>query len=366
MVRRAKTTCKKDDARYVNLSSQRQAAESPLSINSPLNNILSLQRTIGNHAMQNLFESKAVRAKPESERHGNITNRLVGTHSDVMMRILGPGSSQPEDVHTGAIQSAQGIDHDRYAMDRPSNQWSGNHAVMNQEGCVGYRNVNPMTGQFEPRGGYSSAITAGDVTEPGTGTQPTTVHLSPAPAGKSSKATPPKLSKKTVVGPMDTIDCGGYHWAVKWNLDKPTTKGGYVVQMVASWVNVKDCKGKPVRVQDRVRSYNPKNYPFWESWKIGKNQTGTGKSRDDSYTWLQGVGVGTKGFIQVRGYATFYEGLTLPSSFKVVPNSPAQLAPMTRTNPNLPHGPDTVLHTLTASWDCCPGSKSKKTRLKAR
>lgn len=239
---------------------------------------------------------------------------------------------------------------------------------MNPQGCVGCHNLNLMAGQYATGSFRGAAITAGDVTAgPGPGIPPTSVQSSPAPApAPAVKTGPPKLSKVDVVPPMNTIDCGGYHWAIKWKLDKPTTKGGYVVQMVANWVNVKDCKGRPFRVQDRVKSYNPKNYPFWEAWKIGKNQTGTGKSRDDAYTWLQGVGKGTKGFMQVRGYATYYDGLTLPGSFKVNLNSPAHLAPMTTTNPNLPHGPDTVLHTLTANWNCCPGSKSNKTRLKTR
>ncbi len=188
------------------------------------------------------------------------------------------------------------------------------------------------------------------------------IQMQANPAPTQNTTSPPKLSKETVAL-YDTIDCGGFLWQIRWKLDKPTTKGGYVVQKIGSWVNVKDNKNKPVRVQDRVKSYNPKNYPFWEAWKIEKKQAVTGHNIDDSYAWLQGVGEGTKGFIEDRGHANYYDGLELPSSFKVKRRSPAGLLPMTKSDPNLTGGSGPLIHSLRAEWNCCPGSTSHKTRL---
>jgi hypothetical protein len=426
MGNRAKAAVTKAESKSNNSISKKQKSDSFKSINSPVDYILYLQRTIGNQAVQKLFKFGAIQPKPRINQPGDTYEQEADRRAEeeIIKTIERSGQSseasrnvelrrQSDEAKREEMLQTKVPPDQRFFRDRSTNtrqvqvsrsvrapvekarvqpsiqangtkpmwgrqpitdtvyrtsQLPSNHDFVSQRINAENRNANPAGSQVGCWLTRESHITSGalrrrEATTPSRRTLPNTIQLQPTPSSTTSRTIPPKLDKQTVVGPMDTIDCGGYYWGIRWKLDRPTKKGGYVVQMVGSWVNVKDCRGRPVRVQDRVKEYNPRNYPFWEAWKIGKNQTGTGKHIDDSYWWLQGVGEGTKGFIQDLGYANYYDGLVLPSSFKVDKNSPARLAPMTKTNPNLTGGSGPVLHTLKAEWNCCPDSASKKTKL---
>jgi hypothetical protein len=67
----------------------------------------------------------------------------------------------------------------------------------------------------------------------------------------------------------------------------------------------------------------------------------------------------------MTGDANFYDGLTLPSSFKVTGQPPSVYAPATTQAPFLTGGGQAVVRTLTATWDCCHGT-DKTTKVTAQ
>jgi len=175
------------------------------------------------------------------------------------------------------------------------------------------------------------------------------------PAPPAPQPAPPKLTKKTVSGPTAGT-CGGFKWVVQWELDKKTTKGGWVVQKVELPYDVKDCSDKPVDPK-KVGGLQPSWYPVWEAWPINKDQRVTtyaegGDVEDDTYG-TPGTGDNTKGTATVKGTAEFYDGLTLPSSFKVTNKAPTWILPATSSAPTLSGGTGSIPHNLKATWDCC-------------
>ena len=167
-------------------------------------------------------------------------------------------------------------------------------------------------------------------------------------------ATPPRLTKKTVSSPIPSA-CGGFWWEIQWELDKKTTKGGWVVQKVELEYDVKDCSDKPFDAE-QTGGLNPGWYPLWEAWQIHKDQQVTaqvegGDIYDDIFGTL-GYGKNTHGSVIVKGTAEFYEGLTLPSSFKLTNDPPASGLPSTKSAPTLSGGTGAVLHNLKATWNC--------------
>ncbi len=185
-----------------------------------------------------------------------------------------------------------------------------------------------------------------------------------AKAVKGAATKPPKLKKSNVSGPTAN-DCGGFDWMIQWELDKPTTKGGWVVQKVEVPYSVKDCSNKAVDPA-KVGGLQPSWYPVWEAWQINKDQKVTtyaegGDVNDDSFS-TPGPGSDTKGTVTVRGTAEFYEDLTLPTSFTVTNKAPTWILPATTSAPTLSGGTGAISHTLKATWDCCAkGKKATKT-----
>lgn len=193
-----------------------------------------------------------------------------------------------------------------------------------------------------------------------------TAKAVPADAGAVA-ATPPKLSKKNVSGPI-TRDCGGYKWVIQWELDKKTTKGGWVVQKVDLPFDVKGCDDKAID-PTKVGGLQPSWHPYWEAWQINKDQKVTtyaegGDVEDDTFA-TSGTGDGTKGSLTQKGTAEFYDGLTLPSSFKVTDKPPAWILPTTKTAPTLTGGTGAISHQLKATWDCCSKDKTATKETKA-
>ena len=134
----------------------------------------------------------------------------------------------------------------------------------------------------------------------------------------------PKLSYKTVDGPTGK-DCGEFKWAIQWLLDAASTKGGYIVQNVAVTFDVKHRGGAPFNVK-KVMGYDPAWWPLWELWPVnaGKDKTtyaGKGLASDDIYSF-KNFGSCTYGTVTISGKAEFYDGLSLPSGFKVTKKPP--------------------------------------------
>jgi len=182
-----------------------------------------------------------------------------------------------------------------------------------------------------------------------------------APQGGSAvAATPPKLTKKTVSGPT-AGHCGAFKWVIQWELDKKTSAGGWVVQKLELAYNVKDCNGNAVDPTTRGGP-QPSWFPFWEAWQIHKDQqvttyAETGDVEDDTYGG-DSPGDDTKGYFLATGTAEFYDGLRLPSSFKVTNKPPQGILPTTKSAPTLSGGTGAISHNVSATWDCCSKEKT--------
>jgi hypothetical protein len=170
-------------------------------------------------------------------------------------------------------------------------------------------------------------------------------------------ATSPRLTKVTVAGPTPG-PCGNFKWAIKWELDKKTTKGGLVVQKIDSQFDVKSCKGKPYELPKE--HYDPSWFPYWEAWEIKKNEQVTNQGTgDDLYKWPFAITDST-GTYTTTGSAEFYDGAQLSKTdFKVMNKPPAGILPMTKNDPKLLGGTGSLTHNLKATWDCCGKGKTK-------
>jgi hypothetical protein len=213
-------------------------------------------------------------------------------------------------------------------------------------------------------------------------TSPATAPNTPAPAGPVSPAQPPppraraapttpsprapapptpaKLSYGTI-DPATGGDCGQFSWAVQWVLDRPSPSGGWVVQRVSVERNVKDAAG-----HDVAGGLNTSWYPMWEAWPVSAGQKVTKYVQDDATdnkddTYAQTSIPSSTGTVKVIGSAEFYEGLTLPSEFKVTNQAPAWILPTTKSSPPLPGGTGAIAHTIQATWNCATGSDKRTT-----
>ena len=194
-------------------------------------------------------------------------------------------------------------------------------------------------------------------------------RAAPTAAGAPAVAALPKL-KKSTVGRVWRDDCGEFRWIVQWELDRKTTKGGWVVQEVQASRNVKDCAGR-IKGPDKTpgKLLDPSQYPVWEAWEIHKDQKVTtdaerGDPKDDTFAargapGTKGVGEGLK----IKGRAEYYDGLTLPDTFKATYKPPTRDLPVTRSAPKLAGGTGAISHNLTATWDCCTPGADKTTKL---
>jgi RHS repeat-associated protein len=129
-----------------------------------------------------------------------------------------------------------------------------------------------------------------------------------------------KLKYKTVSGGQHSSS-----WEINWSLTHNTKTGGWVVQhIVADFEGSTQCGG-----------HGQCNY--WEAWPVAPNShTPSIQGLDangNSYSDMFGGGAGS----HIHASASFYEGLTLPSSFTVQPEGfPSGILRTTTTNPNLP------------------------------
>lgn len=250
-----------------------------------VNSILHLQRTIGNHAVLRMLEAHTRDTKgdstiTESARFGHDFSRIP-VHASVPRTVQTPQTSRG--ARDGHAYETDGI-------------------TCSTAGKLGASFI--IEGPWEGMWGNG-----------GPGTKP---DAGVGGGGSGGAATPPRLSKKTV-SPLTKGNCGTSDWIVQWELDKKTTKGGWVVQKVELSYDVKDCSDKAVDPTKR-NGPKPHRFPFWEAWQINKNQQVTtfaegGDVNDDSYD-LVSPGSDTKGAITIKGTAEFYEGLTLPSRAK--------------------------------------------------
>lgn len=196
-------------------------------------------------------------------------------------------------------------------------------------------------------GEESSAGMAGRA---GTASEQAPVDDGDAARSEPRAPTNPQLTKKAVFGPL-AGDCGFFKWQIRWELDRKTTKGGLVIQKVEGRSDVKDCKGD---AYEGKASLDPSWFPFWEAWVIDKDKTVTKYPDYDDNFQPPGILNRTKGVQSFTATAVFYEGAKLSATKLVATGQPpAGSLPMSKTDPQLKGGSNSVPHNLKATWDCC-------------
>jgi hypothetical protein len=129
--------------------------------------------------------------------------------------------------------------------------------------------------------------------------------------------------------------------------------------------DVKDAAGKAVDVK-AANSIDPAWWPIWEAWQVraGSVFVGTSTTAHTADTYgMPALGDGTKGSIKIAGTADYYPDLKLPGTLAIKNAAPAWSLPVTTVDPGLKGGTGSLAHNLTATWDCTPASKDKKTKL---
>jgi hypothetical protein len=213
------------------------------------------------------------------------------------------------------------------------------------------------------------------------GASPPSETESPPITGRRSAEPPPRLTKSTVaetgggvaatgtgfktVHPAKGLKNGSFSWTVQWELDKPSTAGGWIVQGVSTNFDVKNAGG--TKVEPSTKGVDTSWWPMWEAWKVNPGQKVTtyaqdGDLDDDTYG-MPSMGDHTKGEIKVNGTAEFYEGLTLPPAFKVTNQAPAWVLPMSKTSQTLAGGTGPIDHSIVATWDSTPPSTDDTTKV---
>ena len=229
---------------------------------------------------------------------------------------------------------------------------AGNRAVARALAGAGA----PATGKLPPGVDVKDVPVTGRIADAG---EEQGSYFDQAAKARAHWASLPHLEKRTEHA-VTTGDCGKFSWTVQWKLDKPTKVGGWVIQKVELDRDVKKCDGTAAPVV----GLDPAWYPVWEAWPIRKNCKVTkyaehGDREDDTYG--SSSQPDTKGSLKVRGRAEFYEGLTLPATFRVTNAAPTYILPATKTPPSLTGGTGAIAHDLAATWDCCTGGdKSTK------
>lgn len=171
----------------------------------------------------------------------------------------------------------------------------------------------------------------------------------------------PKLQVTTVKGPTKYI-CGGALWWVKFKLDKPSPKGGIIVQEVTFQQKIeKKCP----------RNYATLNTTYWEAWvvKPGKSRTiyHPKYNRDDQFQVP--MRPQSKGYNITKGKIKFFEGVKLPKDFKPKSIRTAGILPATKKKPafwtaaNLKDAQD---RSLSTKWDCCDGKSESVLTVKPK
>ncbi len=90
MSERVKVTTKAPEAKKVNVMSQTRETESSQSMDSPVDRILFLQRTIGNQAVQRMMKSGVIQAKLKIGQPNDKYEQEADRVADQVLRMPDP------------------------------------------------------------------------------------------------------------------------------------------------------------------------------------------------------------------------------------------------------------------------------------
>jgi hypothetical protein len=135
------------------------------------------------------------------------------------------------------------------------------------------------------------------------------------------------LSYTTVAGPT-LGPSGAANWSIRWGLAQPSPAGGIIVQEVMITAMSPD----PSRNVDAH---------YWEAWRVAPGSQVTTRAAggflsDDTWAYRPQLGSSNFNSITWTASAIFYEGQTLPPSFRLGGVLYALGLPSTYQNPNLP------------------------------
>ena len=188
----------------------------------------------------------------------------------------------------------------------------------------------------------------------------------PAPKDADKKPTDDKKEqkkqkvKKTELAAPTTGDCGSYSWQVRFSVENADkAANGYIVQKIDAKYNRSECDGSA----DPVTGIG--KFPYWEAWGVreGKIFIGDTDQEHNADTYAdKSMGAGTKGSIVVTGIPEFFPNVTLPKEMMAQnPDTQAGDLRSSLTDPQLKGGTGSIVHDLTALWQCCPPHDTKTT-----
>ena len=105
MAERVQLTAKTSEAKKENSASTTRKIESPQSMSSPADQVLHLQRTIGNQAVQRLIKSGALQAKLKIGQPGDRYEQEADRVADAVMRMPEPGVQRQVEPEEETLQS---------------------------------------------------------------------------------------------------------------------------------------------------------------------------------------------------------------------------------------------------------------------
>jgi uncharacterized protein RhaS with RHS repeats len=160
-------------------------------------------------------------------------------------------------------------------------------------------------------------------------------------------------------------ECGAFTFDIWWKVKgKLSPNGGSVYQHMNWSFNVTDKDGKPMQ-QFVISQLGTDDFDYWEAWSIKTSGDSTlhgtsGYDRDDRWSMIQLDG--TKGTVLITGNAYYADNDIVTWRPKNGPLS--WYAPYQKTYGGPSNPAASLTRTLTASWDCCCGSKKdRKTKL---
>jgi hypothetical protein len=164
-------------------------------------------------------------------------------------------------------------------------------------------------------------------------------------------------------GPKDK-GCGEVEWLVEFELPRPAQDDGWIVQQILRSYDIRKADGS---IADA--NLNAPKIAYWEAWPVKRGASKTsnrddptedGRTYDDSFD--QPARPNLKGVFKVVALAKFVVA-GLPADF--VKNNAATKAFDLRSTTVRPFfWNDTgTIHNLTATWDCTPGAKDRKSKI---
>jgi RHS repeat-associated protein len=162
-------------------------------------------------------------------------------------------------------------------------------------------------------------------------------------------------------------ECGGFNWTIHWKLKKAKSNSS-IVQHTQWSFSVSFCPPTegPVDLRPGLGGLDPNLFSsYWEAWGVQAGATDSYSGGGDDSWHLPDIpfGDGTEGTVTIHGHATYYSNVPFPPHGFYTSPGPAGTGFWTPNDPGLTGGSGTVTRTLTAKWNCCCGSKDRKTKL---